>query len=500
MNNMKYFLLLILAFVGASCSDEFLEKEPLGQPSSQILTKSEDGIKMLLNATYANTREFGQTAFPWFLAKELGSDDTNTGSVPGDGNSKREFNDFKHMTSDGDLASFWSSSYTTIAQANLVITNAPNVEFNDVSLQARYIGEAKFLRAQAYLDLVRGWGPVPIVTEVAANPTEASEVTPQSPVADVYKFIETDLLAAIADLPLKSEYPQSELGRITKGAAQTLLAQTFLHQLNYPKCLEQVEAVIASGEYSLYPEYYMVSNVDNQNGAESIYEIQMKYREEKDMTNNWQKWQGVRGSGSGWGFFSPSEELADAYEAGDPRREATIYFKGEPWPFSGDTNINWAPGTDPRANQKTMLPRPFSPGFAGHSPLNRVVLRYADVLLMASECYNELGQTADALTYLEMIRERAREGAAVLPEIAETDKVALRHLIWDERRFELALEGYRAYDIRRYDVVETGFAKTLYLGIGKTAYTEGKHELYPIPQSEMDFDEFTKVLQQNPGW
>ena len=257
--------------------------------------------------------------------------------------------------------------------------------------------------------------------------------------------------------------------------------------------------VINSGEYSLFPEYYQVSNHNFKNGAESIFEIQMIYREERDMTNNWQKWQGVRGSGSGWGFFSPSENLADSYEAGDPRREHTIYFQGEPWPFSGDTNINWAPGTDPRANQKTMLPRPFDPGFAGHSPTNRVVIRYADVLLMAAECNNELDNPSEALIYLEMIRERAREGQDVLPQITTTDKMELRHLIWDERRYELALEGYRAFDIRRYDKVEPGYAKALYDAMGKTDFTIGKHELYPIPLNELDFDT-EGILTQNPGW
>lgn len=501
MKAIKSIIFILLVLTSFSCSDEFLDKEPLGRPSSSVLFATPDGIELMLNATYAQNREFGLTAFGYFITKELGSDDTNPGSNQGDGSVPRmwDFANFRYLSNITDLNAYWNSAYTLIAQANLVISNAPEVEFEDTDLQQRLIAEAKFLRAEIYFNLVRGWGGVPIKTEVDFDPAVASQVVARSSAADVYTLIETDLLDAIGNLPKKSEYAGSELGRVTKGAAQTLLAQVYLHQGNYDDCLEQAEDVIESNEYSLYPEYWQVSNHQHKNGAESIFEIQMIYREERDMTNNWQKWQGVRGSGSGWGFFSPSEELANAYEAGDPRRDYTIYFKDEPWPFSGDTNVRWAPGTDPRANQKTMLPRPFDPGFAGHSPTNRVLLRYADVLLMAAECYNETGNTGEALRHLEMIRARAREGQAVLPEITETDKIALRHLIWNERRYELALEGYRAFDIRRYEKVEPGFATNLYHGIGKTDYDHSKHGLYPIPLNEMDFDT-EGILEQNPGW
>lgn len=501
MKYIKQFLILILIIPIFSCKKSFLDKKPLGQPSSDILYNTEDGIKLLLNAAYAETRDFGQTGFGWFVTKELGSDDTEPGSNAGDGSvpRMRDFSNFKYFTTMDDLASFWTTGYNLIARANLVIQYAPLVKFKDTALQKRLVGEARFLRAEVYFNLVRGWGGVPIIKQVAANPTEASKVVARSSQADVYAFIIQDLKDAIQVLPLKKQYPVSELGRVTKGAAQTLLAQVYLFQNNYNDCLTQAMNLINSGQYSLYPLYYEVSNVNYENGAESIYEIQMIYRAEKDMPNAWQQWQGVRGSGSGWGFFSPSETLANFYETGDPRREYTIYFQGEPWPFSGERNIHWEAGTDPRANQKTMLPRPFPVGFPAQSPLNRVVLRYADVLLMAAECNNELGNTTEALKYLEMIRKRAREGKNVLPQITETDKIKLRHLIWNERRAELALEGYRAFDIRRYDKIEPGFAKALYDAIGKTSYTVGKHELYPIPQIEMDFDK-SGVLTQNPGW
>src|SRR5699024_7415101 len=156
-------------------------------------------------------------------------------------------------------------------------------------------------------------------------------------------------------------------------------------------------------------------------------------------------------------------------------------------------------GTDPRSNQKTLLPRPWPVGYPSNSPLNLVVMRYADVLLMAAEVHNELGNTADALRYLEMIRARAREGdSSVLPEVTTTSQQELRHEIWQERRYELALEGYRYYDIMRYNEVEQGYAEDLFHALGKTDFNSGQHTLFPIPQSEIDFS--GGKLQQNPGW
>lgn len=501
MKQFKIILFLVLLVSLYSCSDDFLDKNPLAQPSSEILYTTPDGIEELTNAVYAQMRSPELSQFGWFVGKEVGSDDTNPGSNAGDAAAviEENFSNFDYLTTQPFLYGFWRGNYTLIARANLVVEHAPNVEFSDDALKSRLIAESKFLRALAYFNLVRGWGGVPLITKVPENPEKASNVVPRSTKEEIYVFLEEQLSNIIDDLPNKSEYPQSEAGRITKGAAQTLLAQVYLYQKKYDECLEQSLAVINSGEYQLFDSYVKISNPNYENGAGSIFEVQYTYRSENDLPNAWQLFQGVRGTGSGYGFFSPSADLADSYDMEDPRREYNIYFEGEPWPYSGETDFEWAAGTDPRANQKTMLPRPFPPGFAAHSPLNRTVLRYADVLLMAAECENELGNTGQALEYLEMIRSRAREGHDILPEITANDPIELRHLIWEERRWELALEGYRAYDIRRYNDVEPGFAEELYQSIGKDKFTASKHLLYPIPQAELDYDT-EGVLTQNPGW
>lgn len=500
----KFITVTLLSFVvlaGFACEDGVvdLNKQPLGEPSSSILYTTEGGIHKLLNGAYAQTRSFGLSAFGRFVAKEVGSDDTNPGSTPADGSVPRmeQVNNFTYLPSQGDLSAYYRNNYTLIARANLVINNAPNVDM-DPGLQARYIGEAKFLRALAYFDLVRGWGGVPVYTEVPSDPEEAAQVKPRASKEQVYELIVSDLEDAISGLPLKSEYTSSDIGRATKGAARTMIAQAYLFQQDYTNALNYAMDVINSNEYSLLDTYNQNWSVDYQNGAESIFEIQFITRDERDITNEWNKWQGVRGN-VGWGFFSPSEDLANAYENGDPRRDYSIFFEGEAWPGTSDEVPTFASGADPRANQKSLLPKPWPVGYPGNSPVNLLVMRYADVLLMAAEANNELGNTGEALRYLEMIRARAREGnPAILPEITTTNQVQLRHEIWNERRIELALEGYRYYDIMRYNEVEPGFAKDLFDSIGKTSFDPGKHTLFPIPQTEIDFS--GGQLEQNPGW
>lgn len=500
MNNIKYLIALsILVILCQGCQDTILDldKQPLGVPSSAILFETEEGIHMALNGAYAYTRNSGFNAFGQFVAREVGSDDANPGSSPADGSVARmeQVSNFTYLTTQADLLTYYSHNYTLIARANLVINHAPNVEMN-AALQSRYIGEARFLRAFSYFNLVKGWGGVSIITEIPEDPQEASQIKPRSSEAEVYNLIIEDLEYAIENLPEKSEYEASELGRATKGAARTMLAQVYLHQLDYANTLKYAMEVINSNEYSLNPEYSHNFIPEYQNGVESIWEIQFIERDERDVSNQWSHWQGIRGY-IGWGFNSPSEDLVNHYEENDPRMHATIFFEGDTWPGTDEVPV-FAAGTDPRANRKSMLAKPWPVGYPSNSPVNKVELRYADVLLMAAESNNELGNTADALNYLEMIRARARGDQDILPEITTTDKIELRHAIWDERRSELAMEGYRYFDILRYNKVEPGFAENLFHSLGKTNFDPAKHILFPIPQSEYDFSEGT--LDQNPKW
>jgi hypothetical protein len=164
--------------------------------------------------------------------------------------------------------------------------------------------------------------------------------------------------------------------------------------------------------------------------------------------------QGVRGvQGGGWGFNVPTQDLVAEFEAGDPRLDATIIFRGETTP-QGDAIP--ATGDNPMYNQKSYVPFSlFVSGYSEGAEQNVRVMRYAEILLMNAEANMELGNTADALASLEMVRARARQGnAAILPKVTTTDQAQLRKAIYHERRVEMAMEFDRFFDVVRQGEVQ----------------------------------------------
>lgn len=202
--------------------------------------------------------------------------------------------------------------------------------------------------------------------------------------------------------------------------------------------------------------------------------------------------QGVRGSPNlGWGFNNPSDDLVRSYEPGDPRRDATVLYVGEVLP-DGSGVVEDNPSMDnERYNQKAWVES--HPGLQDNGPGNIRLLRYADVLLIAAESINELNNPTEALKYLNQVRQRARgTRSTVLPDVVFSDKLTLRERIWKERRIELAMEQQRWFDL-----VRTGQAEKIMKNVGKN-FIKGKHELFPIPQTEIDLSE--GKMTQNPGY
>jgi hypothetical protein len=365
----------------------------------------------------------------------------------------------------------------------------------DQTLKDRYIAEALYLRALFYFDLVRAWGDVPIITTSVVT----SDLIRDSK-AEVYDLIEEDLLIAVQNLPEKSEYSSSELGRATKGAARALLSKVYLFQNDFINAEKYALEVINSGQYSLEPDFEDVSSVNGDQGIESIFEVTaLPFEGVFNGGNQYANVQGVRGTPNrGWGFNRPTLDLQNSFEPNDPRLEATVIYLGEV--LDGITIVGDGLTPDETRdenntlieiecyNQKVWTPGINVPTQFGH---NRRILRYADVLLVAAESLNENGKTSEALTYLNSIRERARAGDnSLLPDITETDKSLLRDIIFNERRHELAMEGHRYWDLLR-----TGRAPIV---LGPLGFMQGKHELLPIPQSEIDITEGSIV--QNNGW
>ena len=493
-NNMRTYklaLILVLSLSLAGC-ESFLEKNPQGALTQTTFPASASDALLAVNAAYAGMLDlsFHSGIFPLM---DIMSDDARKGSNPTDQSAEiGPYDSFKFSKTGSELSLWWATLYQCIKRTNVVIEKVPVIVM-DEKLRNRYIAEAKFLRALYYFDLVRAWGDVPLVTAL-----DPSIKLTRSPKLDVYKQIEQDLIAAIADLDEKSDQPSSQLGRATKGSARGLLAKVYLFQGDFANASKYAMEVINSNIYGLEPVFTDATGVAGEDGIESVFEIGA-IGIEGTGGNGYANVQGVRGTPNrGWGFNRPAPNLRASFEPGDPRLKGTIIDLGDVIDgitimgdgttpdVTTDTNGNiletecynrkvWTPGTDVASQ-------------FGH---NRRLLRYADVLLIAAEALNETDKPGQALVYLNTVRLRARQGnSTILPDIKTTEKNALRDLILKERRNELAMEGHRFWDL-----VRTGKAADV---LGPLGFVAGKNELLPIPQSEIDISQGS--LTQNPNW
>jgi hypothetical protein len=476
--------------IATGCKKDFLNVPPQAtQPAVEFWKTASDATKAV-NATYANLHEWKNIAFAAIAVESMGSDDAEKGSSASDATFMNDFDNFTATSTEGQIADFWAGEYQTINFANQVIDHIPAIDM-DANLKARYIGEVKFIRAYAYFRLVRAFGDVPLRLHI---PVDASEYNiPRTPKAQVWAAIEQDLIDAAGVLP--TTYAASDLGRATKGAALTLHAKAALYQKKWSDVLNYTNQVVALGVYSLFPNYEQLFRVQNENSVESIFEIQADVVPGNPDASNSQysQVQGVRGStGGGWGFNVPTPSLVAEYEANDPRKDATIIFRGETTP-EGDAIP--PTGDNPMYNQKSYVPfSMYVSGYNEGAQQNIRVLRYADVLLMRAEAANEIGGAANttlALSDLNAVRARAR-GAnplTVLPPVTATDQATLRAAIYHERRVEFAME----FD-RYFDVIRQGRGLAVFGPKGWTA----KNEVWPLPQNEIDLS--AGVLTQNPGY
>nr|MBP6662997.1 RagB/SusD family nutrient uptake outer membrane protein [Paludibacter sp.] len=283
-------------------------------------------------------------------------------------------------------------------------------------------------------------------------------------------------------------------GRATQNAARAILAKVYLYQKKWSDAMAMTTEIINSGDNNLSTPYAEMFTEANEYGPESVFEVyaDQKPSEQIYLSTQYGQIQGVRGIPNlGWGFNGPSQLLMDAYEAGDPRKTATVIADGET--IEGKKIKADAAGY--KFFNKKVYVSLAERALYGRSTdiqaywLNIRLIRYADVLLMHAEAACEVGNTTEALDKLEMVRNRARNGNSnVLPKITTTNKEELRAKIHQERRIELALEWERFYDLVRWDEAKAVIPN----------FVSGKHELFPIPQIEIDNSE--GLITQNPGY
>lgn len=492
-----YKLLIAAAFLlltTTQCGKEFLDRQPPGELTFEEFFKTPEQAVESVNAVYEQFRSFDCLGLGYLGCTDIISDDADKGSTPNDQPLLSDVENFNIDPSLEYFSAIYRGYYRAIARANIAIENIPGVDM-DAATRDRLVGECKFLRAYSYFLLVQWFGDLPLVTTTLGVDEYYAQT--RQPRETIYAQIENDLIAAIAALPEKNQYPAADLGRATKASAKGLLAKLYMLKKDYGNAEKYCLEIINSGQYSLLPKYADNFKKVGENGPESVFEMQAVALPTQQAagpgSSPYNMIQGVRGVPNlGWGFNRPSDNLVMAYENGDPRREATIIYELEVLP-DGSTQVQHnSEILNARYNQKAWVPG--HPGLQDNGPGNIRILRYSDILLLAAEALNENNKPAEALVYLNQVRKRARgTNLVILPDVTVTDQSQLREKIYKERRVELAMEQHRWFDLLRW-----GRAAEAMQAAGKTNFTTGKHELLPIPQTEVDLT--SGNITQNPGY
>jgi starch-binding outer membrane protein, SusD/RagB family len=487
-----------------SCQD-FLEVEPKNFISSNNFFQTEADFTQAVNASYAPLRNVYNSAY---ITGEMRSDNThyiynnsNRGNLV-----REEIADFIDNPTAEPVLNKWSGNYRVISYANEVLSRLDAGPVGE-ELKKNLKGQVLFLRALAYFDLVQYFGDVPLVLRpTAGSADEVINVTSamsRTPAAEVYAQIIKDAQEAAGLLPPKN---QQEKGRATAGAAQTLLGNVYLVLKQWAQAETELRKVVTGGQYALLPDYAACFDPANKNNAESVFEVQYQqgnlglqssfaYVFLPNLTNLAPITGIAFNNQSIGGWNIPSDNMLAAYEQGDKRKAASV---AEGYTVNGNFVAQ------PYVKKYLHLPLPTPNGSSPNAHENWPVYRYAEVLLLLAEALNEQNKTPEALTYLNLIRDRAF-GAGVAP-VTTTQQDQLRTLIQQERRVELAFENKRWLDL-----VRTGKAIEVLNAYGAALKASGKHPnlipqtynvtpdrlLFPIPFTEVQVN---PNLKQNPGY
>ena len=414
----------------------------------------------------------------------------------------------------------WIELYKGIGIFNNTIEGIQSAPI-DTASKTKFIAELKFLRAWCYFDLVRNYGGVPIVLKTYPADTHL----PRNTVTEVYNQLIADLKSAAAVLPRRSVYAATDKFRASSGSAWALLAKVYLYKEDWANAETAARQVIDGGDYSLETSFGTLWGYTYKNGPESVFEIQCASSQNPALPSSALYMVNSVADG-GWGYYSVTSDLENAYiTAGDSIRMVwTINRQGKP--VAGDPNNNSFNGGGYPANQsksgrfsrKWYVPKSQRPA-NGLYARNDIILRFADVLLIHAEACAMENKPADALASLKKIRDRV--GLTTDMSLTGWDLITA---VRKERRLEMAFEGDRLYDLRRWkdqsgapvinsvlgpngsfvkyntqastDLYET---KNLIEAQNKGAhFNPAIHGLWPIPNSEIVAS--GGVIKQNPGY
>jgi hypothetical protein len=461
---------MLLVLTGCEESLDFEVKNKL---TLDNYFESEDDAVAAVNAVYDALGDVDLYKSRLWLVQDIASDDCDALSTWNDPNAQ-QFDRYTLQTNNNYLAGIWRASYQVIARANLSIVNIPGIPM-DEDLKSRLVGEARFLRALSYFNLVRMFGDVPLVLEPESDID--NYLVPRVEKSIVYDTIISDLEIAAASLP--KSFAGSNIGRATRGAALGQLAKVYLTLEEWDLAVSTAKAVMELGVYGLWDDFKDNFREVNKNGKESVFEVQFYSEEQPENAQ-------IVISGlpsiyafpAGVGIILPTEDLLQTFEPGDYRYDVTFF--DEYFYFGNNT-------FDPHI-WKHWDQDVYPASETGSSGANFPVMRYAEVLLIHAEALNEANQgpTADAYENLNAVRIRARNGDdGVLPEYSGLTYEEFRNAVWKEKRCETVNEGHRWFDLVRNGrlIENVNRAK------GEKADPQEFNYVFPIPQRERDLNE-----------
>ena len=496
MNIMRYTYKALLFFgltatLLLSCSDDFVNVNSQDENSENFFNTEEDYQNALIGAY-----DLLQSSYLNVMLGEIASDNTLAGGesatdVPG----IQEIDDMIHTPINDQLRDIWNWMYGGVNRANYILEFKDKIDFPN---KPNVLGQATFLRAYYYFELVKFFGDVPLAVDQRLLFGDQNTID-RTPAAQVYAQIELDLIYAAENLPPN----QTQTGRVTKGAAQALLGRVYLYQNKFAQAAPVLDDVINSGVYDLVADYSTLFENDNENNVESVFEIQYTDLEgagfgclqcsEGNVAIGFNGPRNFNGPlfESGFSFNVPTQEVFDAFDQDDARREFAILdivaFAQANTDFNGGAGVTFTEGFEHTGyfNRK-YIPRVGDTNIGDQNltnPNNYRAIRFADVLLMGAEAHNQ-GDGNDELArqYLNRVRERT-----TLEDVNASGS-ALTQAIYNERRLELVGEGHHFFDL-----VRTGRAAQEIEG-----FTAGKNEIFPIPLVEIQLA--GNRWAQNPGY
>ncbi len=435
--------LITLGTLVGSCQKEYLDANPEHVQNANNFFQSKEDFIQAVNGAYAPLRPLFTDSF-WQLG-EMRADNTSYQYNVGDrsGLVREQIDQFLELDDNAFVYSFFSNAFIGIGRCNVVLDRFAPETIGDEAVARQVLGQATFLRAFYYFNLVQLFGDIPLVLNEATSTNDAFATAQRRPVNEIYAAIIQDAQTAIDNLP--DHYEQdNDLGRVTSTSARMLLAKVYMVQKQFAPAMELLNLIVQS-DRALNPNYADNFNPLAKNSAESIFEVQYlegPYAMSSNFMYTFAPYNGgssitgfglYPGADSGWNI--PTDDLLAVYEAGDLRLAASV-------------NSTFV---DPNNGEVVPYVIKFRSPHAIRYQTNEnfPVYRFADALLMAAECANELSYAAGGQAFTLLNRVRARAGLTALSEQELPDQERFRQAVWKERQIELAFENHRWFDLLR---------------------------------------------------